>query len=94
MNKTDLINTLWSDNPSFQRKDIEQTVNGVFDTIMSCVLSGERVQINGFGSFETRDRMRKVGRSIVTGEAVIIPPARVPIFRPSRAFRKRVDSNG
>ena len=94
MNKADLINVVYSKNPNIQKKDIEQAINGVIDAIMSCVLSGERVQINGFGSFETMDRMSRVGRNVYSGETVVLPPAKVPVFRPSRAFRKLVDSNG
>ena len=94
MNKTDLINVVYSRNPDIQKKDIEQTVNEVFETIMSCVLSGDRVQINGFGSFEPRYRMSRTGRNIHAGETVVLPPAKVPVFRPSRAFRKLVNSNG
>lgn len=93
MNKTDLINVVYVNNPDIQKKDIEQIVNSVFDTVVSRIIDGERVQINGFGAFEVMDRMKKMGRNVRTGEAVVLPATKVPVFRPSRTFRELVSAS-
>lgn len=93
MNKTDLINVVYINNPDIQKKDIEQIVNSVFDTVASCIIDGERVQINGFGAFEVTGRMKRMGRNVRTGETVVLPAKKVPVFRPSRTFRERVSTS-
>ncbi len=52
---------------------------------------GERVQIVGFGSFETKTRAERIGRNPRTGEEVPIPAATVPLFKPGKALKDAVD---
>jgi len=57
-------------------------VNLVFETIAEALQEGADVRITGFGTFEVRQRTARTGRNPRTGEAVDIPAARVPAFKP------------
>ena len=54
MNKSDLIVTLSKDAGLTQRKS-EEIVNVVFDTMSRALVSGDRVEIRGFGSFGVKE---------------------------------------
>jgi len=68
------------------------SVNLVFETIAEALREGADVRITGFGTFEVRQRTARTGRNPRTGEAVDIPAARVPAFKPSRALKDRINS--
>ena len=60
MNKTELVSAVAA-SAGLSKKDAEKAVNGVIDTIISTVKSGEKVQLVGFGTFELRERAAREG---------------------------------
>lgn len=68
----------------------EDAVNAVVDTIIAAVSSGDKVQLNNFGTFELKHRNARIGRKPSTGEAVPIPARDIPWFTPGHAFKERV----
>ena len=52
--------------------------------------SREKVQISGFGIFETKTREARVGRNPHTKESITIPATRVPSFKASKALKDTV----
>ena len=46
--------------------------------------------VNGFGTFETKERAARVGHKPRTGETVEIPAATVPVFKPSQALKDKL----
>lgn len=51
---------------------------------------GGRVQISGFGQFETRPRAARRGRNPATNEAITINATTVPAFRPGKTLKEIV----
>ena len=86
MNKTDLI-TAAAEKSGLSKKDAERVVNALLDTVTASLAKGEKVQISGFGIFETKDREARVGRNPRTKEAVQIPATRTPTFKPSKLLK-------
>ena len=86
MNKAALIEEV-SHKTGLSRKDSERSVNAVFDTIIEKMVSNEKVQIVGFGSFEVKERASHIGRNPRTGEEVIIPPINVPTFKAGKSLK-------
>lgn len=89
MNKTDLIAAA-AEQSGISKKDAERVLNAAIDTIAASLAKGERVQISGFGIFETKDREARVGRNPRTKEAIEIPATRTPAFKPSKALKDAV----
>lgn len=87
MNKMDLINKVAEDT-GLKKKDAEQAVNSVFSAIEDALAAGEKVQIIGFGTFETRTRSARSGRNPQTGEAISIPASTVPAFKPGNKLKE------
>jgi integration host factor subunit beta len=72
-------------------KESDDVVCAIFDSIVSSLRSGDKVEIRGFGSFGTRQRRGRIGRNPKTGAKVDVPPKRIPFFKPSKELRKLVD---
>ncbi len=89
MNKTDWI-AATAEAAGMSKKDTERVLNAAIDTLCKSLVSGEKVQISGFGTFETKVRQPRVGRNPVTRESVEIPAATVPTFKPSKNLKDLV----
>ena len=72
------------------KKDAERVLNAALDAITLALVRGEKVQLSGFGTFETKDREARVGRNPHTKEAVEIPATRVPAFKASKALKDNI----
>ncbi len=90
MNKSDLI-TLTAQRTGLSKKDADLAVNTIVETISQTLIQGERVQLSGFGSFEVKERLARVGRNPHTGETIDIPASKLPVFKPSKALKEAVD---
>jgi len=86
MNKTDLI-TAAAEKSGLSKKDAERVVNALLDTVTTALTKGEKVQVSGFGIFETKEREARVGRNPRTKEPVQIPATRTPTFKPSKLLK-------
>lgn len=86
MNKQELI-TYTAEKTGLSKKDTETTLNAALETIAKALAENEKVQLVGFGSFEVKERAARVGRNPKTKEAIEIPAARVPAFKPSKALK-------
>ena len=72
------------------KKDSEKAVNAAFDAISETLVEGGKVQLVGFGSFETKTRNARVGRNPRTKEEIEIPASRMPAFKAGKALKDAV----
>lgn len=89
MNKTDLINAV-AEQAELSKKDATNAVDAVFSTITNALAEGDKVQLIGFGNFETRERAARKGRNPQTGEEIEIAATVVPAFKPGKALKDAV----
>ena len=89
MNKTELI-AIAAENAGMTKKDTERVLNATLDAITLALVRGEKVQLSGFGTFETKNREARVGRNPHTKEAVEIPATRVPAFKASKVLKDNI----
>ena len=90
MNKTELINVV-KEKTGLSKKDAEQAVNAVLDTVTEELVKGEKVQIVGFGTFEVRSRSARQGRDPRTNKPITIATSKSPAFKAGKAFKEAVD---
>lgn len=89
MNRTELIAAV-AEKAGMTKKDAEQAVLSTLDAISAAMAAGDKVQLAGFGTFETKTREARTGRNPKTGEAIEIPAACVPVFKPGKALKDKV----
>ena len=89
MNKAELIAAA-AEKAELSKKDTEAAVNAVVDVITAALKKGDKVQLVGFGSFETRKRAARVGRNPRTKETIKIAASKVPTFKAGKALKDAV----
>ncbi|NJQ15987.1 HU family DNA-binding protein [Streptomyces bohaiensis] len=72
------------------RQQAADAVDIVLDAIIRAVVSGERVSVTGFGSFEKVERPARYARNPQTGERVRVKKTSVPRFRAGQGFKDLV----
>lgn len=90
MNKTELIQAV-AKSTGLTNSKAGDVVGAVVEEIASTLARGEKVQIAGFGTFETRDRAARQARNPQDPSKVVNVPARkVPAFRAGKALKDKV----
>ena len=89
MNKTELI-AATAERAGISKKDAERVLNAAIDSITASLVAGDKVQVSGFGIFETKNREARTGRNPHTKETIQIPATRVPAFKASKALKDSV----
>ena len=89
MNKTELISEV-AKKCGISKKDAEKAINATVDTITDALCAGDKVQLVGFGGFETKTREARMGRNPKPKEAIEIPAATVPVFKAGKALKDKV----
>ncbi len=86
MTKADLVEIVAAE-ADMTKKDVEQLVEIIFDSIVTTLNKGEKIELRGFGSFRVRERNARKGRNPKTGEPVHIPAKRVAYFKPGKDLK-------
>lgn len=89
MNKTELIAEV-ARKCGMSKKDAERAVSATFDTISETLCAGDKVQLVGFGGFETKTREARIGRNPKTRESIEIPATTIPVFKAGKALKDKV----
>ena len=89
MNKGDLVNAVAE--VVSTKKEAQEAVDCVFDTIKAALKRNETVQVIGFGSFKVNKREARKGRNPQTGAEIQIAARRVPKFVPGKALKDAVN---
>lgn len=90
MNKSDLIQQLAS-RANLSRAEAQRAVEALFAVdggiIVEALKGGDKVQITGFGSFETRTREARKGRNPRTGKEIDIAASTSVAFRAGKGLK-------
>lgn len=89
MNKSELINAM-SVKAEISRKEAQQALDAICDSISEALASGDKVSLIGFGTFEVRQRAERKGRNPQTGAEVVIPAKKAPVFKASKTLKESV----
>ena len=90
MNKSELI-TAMSEKSNLTKKDAEAALIAFVESVEEALENGEKVQLVGFGTFETRERAARTGRNPRTKEEIQIPASTVPVFKAGKEFKEKVN---
>ena len=89
MNKTELIAAIAKE-AKLSKKDAEAALKATTDAITKALKKGDKVQLVGFGSFETKKRAARKGINPRTKEQVKYPAKTVPLFKAGKALKDQV----
>lgn len=90
MNKNELISAV-AEATGISKKDTSAVIGATLDKIAEAMVAGDKVQLVGFGTFETRERGERVGKNPRTGEEVKIAACKAPAFKAGKALKDAVN---
>ena len=90
MNKHQLIEEL-SLKTDMSRVQTNRFIDAFVDTVSDALEKGDRVQLIGFGTFETRERAARTGRNPKTGGTINIGASITPAFKAGKALKDAVN---
>ncbi|NNE97510.1 MAG: HU family DNA-binding protein [Pyrinomonadaceae bacterium] len=91
MTKADLVEIVARE-AEMTKKDVEQLVEIIFESITGTLNRGEKIELRGFGSFRVRERSARKGRNPKTGAPVDIPAKRVAYFKPGKDLKDIINN--
>ena len=91
MNKSELIKTLAEEN-AISADEATIIVNTFFDSIRQALLTEQRVEIRGLGSFKIKEYKGYSGRNPKTGDVVQVSPKKLPFFRAGKELKEYINS--
>lgn len=90
MNKSELVAAV-QEATQLKKKDAEAAVVAFVDTVKEALKKGEKVQLIGFGTFESKKRPARVARNPRTGEEIKVKASNAPVFKASKALKDEMN---
>ncbi len=90
MTKAELI-TKVAEKSGLTQKDSRAALDAVIAAINEALAAGERVQLSGLGTFDTKERAARTCRNPRNPEVPVeVPATKVPVFRAGAALKASV----
>lgn len=91
MNKAELVAAV-AEKTGSTKKEAEAAINAMVVSIEEALVNGDKVQLIGFGTFETRERKARQGRNPRKPEEIIeIEASKAPVFKAGKALKDAVN---
>ena len=92
MTRVQLVNKLAS-RMKITKKEAETYLTAFLDSIMDSLVKGERVVVQGFGSFKVRKLKARTAKKPLTGELIQLPVRYKLSFHAGKELRERVNND-
>ena len=90
MNKVELSAAI-AEKAAISKKEADAAVKAFVDVVTEELKKGGKVQLVGFGTFETSTRAAREGRNPQTGETMTIAASKAPKFKAGKALKDAVN---
>lgn len=89
LTRADIIDSLVRE-VDFPRHQAGDFLEAALENMMEALIDKDVVKISSFGSFNVRQKAKRIGRNPKTGKEAVITPRRVLSFKPSQYMREKV----
>jgi len=89
MKKAEFIDAV-ANKAGLSKKDANEALNAILDTITEALKEGKTVNFIGFGSFTTVERAAREARVPLTGKSVKIPARKAVKFKVGKSLKDSV----
>ena len=91
MNKAELVANMAA-KCELTKKETEAALIAFMACVEEALVAGEKVQLVGFGSFETRERAAREGRNPKNPkETITIKASKAPAFKAGKGLKEKVN---
>jgi len=92
MKKTDLISDI-SNHSRLSKADAKASVEVILEALTQGIVSGEGIEVRGFGGFYKKHRKARLGINPKTSERTQVGEKFVPFFKPGKLLREVVNKD-
>lgn len=89
MTKTELISAI-AEKTELTKKDSGKALDAITEIVTEALAKGDKVQLVGFGTFETRERAARTGINPQTKKKIKIAATKVPAFKAGQGLKDAV----
>jgi integration host factor subunit beta len=89
MTRSDLVEKLAIEK-NISNSVAEKIFTEIFKSMADTLISGGRVEIRGFGSFEVREYGAYTARNPKTGVQIEVKPKKAPFFKTGKDLKERI----
>ena len=89
MNKSELVVAL-AQKAELSKKDAEKALNAFVEVVTETLKAGDKVQLVGFGTFESKERPARTARNPRTGEEITIAASKTAAFKVGKALKDSI----
>ena len=90
MNKSELIVAL-AQKAELSKKDAEKALSAFVDVVTDALKAGDKVQLVGFGTFESKARPARTARNPRTGEEIKIAASKTAAFKVGKGLKDSIN---
>ena len=91
MNKAQLVAAI-AEKTNLTKKDAEKALDAFEEVVTETLAKGDKIQLVGFGTFETVEHAARTGINPQTKEAIEIEASKAPKFKPGRSLKDAVNA--
>lgn len=91
MNKVELVASM-AEKAELTKVDAEKALKAFIDVVTEEMKNKGKVQLVGFGTFETTERAARTGRNPQTGQTIEIGASTSPKFKAGKALKDTVNA--
>ena len=92
LTKQEIVNSIYMQ-IGYSKKISENLLEDFFEIILLNLKKNKKVKIAKFGTFELRNKKRRIGRNPKTKQEKTISERNVILFRPSKELKKYINNN-
>lgn len=75
------------------KKDVKKVIESFFENVELAIAVGDKVQLQGIGTFEVREAKERIARNPQnTNETIVVPACKKPVFRFSGKVKEKVNA--
>ena len=92
LTKKDIVNAVYMQ-IGFSKKISDNLIDDIFECIVENLIKHKKLKISKFGSFIIKNKKSRPGINFKTKEKKMISERNVVLFKPSKEFKKFINSN-
>ncbi|MGI5846305.1 MAG: HU family DNA-binding protein [Alphaproteobacteria bacterium] len=91
MKRSDIVRSIQVKFKRLSVADSVAMINNISNHLADALANGDRVEIRGFGTFQTRIHAPKITTNPRTGKKIHLPSRKTILFRPSPRLIKKMN---
>ncbi|MFO8062843.1 MAG: HU family DNA-binding protein [bacterium] len=88
--KADIVDMI-SERTGVMQKDVSLCMEELLKVITEVLEERDRIEIRGLGVFKTKKRNARIAKHPKTKEEIQVPERVVPLFKPSKILKEKVE---